>query len=96
MGADGCEHQEFIQPIAIIHGSGPDEGTVTIQVGDCSVSFESTEALIAGLQWAHTPSVLPRIPRPAVIVAALAASLAGLMADWVPMLHRGLGVFYAA
>ena len=94
MGEDGCEHQEFIQPISIIHGSGPDEGSVTIQIGDCIVSFESTEALIAGLQRESTPVAVSEIPyHRAIIVAGIAAGIAGLMAQWVPMLHRGLGVF---
>lgn len=96
MGEDGCEHQAFNQPVAIIHGSGPDEGTVVIRIGDCSVSFDSTEGLIAGLQREPSAPALHKIAvTRAVILAGLAASMAGLMAHWVPMFHSGLGVFSA-
>ena len=49
VGQDGCEHQLFSQSVTIIHGTGRDAGTVTIQIDDACISFNSVEALIAML-----------------------------------------------
>lgn len=49
VGSDGCEHQEFMQPIQIIHGTGVDAGTVAIQIGEACIVFNSASELIASL-----------------------------------------------
>ena len=47
VGQDGCEHQEFMQPVAVEFGSGRDEGTVTFFIGKAAVSFNCKSALVA-------------------------------------------------
>lgn len=79
IGEDGCEHQEFIQPISIIHGSGPDEGTVTLQIGSCTVSFESTDALIEGLQQEFHQSEAPRFLATRAVMVAAVAGFCGML-----------------
>lgn len=48
-GQDGCEHQAFMQPIRIIHGTDLDAGTVAIQIGEACVQFSSITALLERL-----------------------------------------------
>lgn len=48
-GKDGCEHQEFMQTVKVMHGTGLDAGRVDIQIGDCYISVNSREALILEL-----------------------------------------------
>lgn len=47
---EGCEHQEFNQAIEVIHGTGSDEGTVAIKIGECYVNFTSAAKLAALLK----------------------------------------------
>lgn len=46
-GKHGCEHQEFMQPVKMIRGTGKDIGTITMQIGDCHMTFNSVADLIA-------------------------------------------------